>query len=296
MPGPANQILTVMGIGTQAVVRLPRMTKSATESERSAGPEKRTAIRKITYACLSDQGQTRSVNEDRCMGESAMGLYIVADGIGSSSGGGQAAQLVVEELPVALRRQLRGVRDLADPRADDRVRAALVELNGVVVAESELQSESMGMGSTVVCALVWERQALIAHKGDSRAYLFRNGDLVQLTKDHSRVQQLIDRGLLTPEQATRHPDSEQLTCCVGMRSEPSPDTWYLDLESKDLILLCTDGLSKMLKDAEIRGILDLRLPPKDLCRLLVDAANLAGGSDNVTVVVIAVNELPAAKR
>lgn len=272
------------------------MAKPATEHERSSAPEKRAAINKITYGSLSDLGTTRSVNEDRCWGDSAMGLYIVADGIGGSSAGGRAAQMVVEILPVAMRKQLRGIQDLADPRADERVRAALVELNRAVVAESELHSAFMGMGSTVVCALVWERQVLIAHMGDSRAYLFRNHNLVQLTKDHSTVQQLIDRGQLTPEQAAKHPNSEQLTCCVGMRVEPRPDTWYFDLEANDLILLCSDGLSKMLKDAEIRGILDLNLEPKELCRLLVDAANLAGGGDNVTVVVVAANQVPAAKK
>lgn len=272
------------------------MTKSTLESPLPSSLNPRATTTKITYASLSDPGRTHAENEDRCWGDSAMGLYIVADGIGGSSAAALAAQIVVETLPVVLRRQLRGIRELADPRTDDRVRSALVEVNRVVAAESQLRGTVQGMGTTVVCALVWERQALIAHLGDSRAYLFRDAALVQLTKDHSRVQQLIDHGELSPEQASQHPASEELTQCVGMFDEPAPDTWYLDLEANDLLLLCSDGLSKMLSEAEIRGILNLGLPPKELCRLLIDAANLAGGEDNVTTLIVSIKSVPVAKK
>ena len=143
------------------------------------------------------------------------------------------------------------------------------------------------MGATVVFGLVWDRQALIGHVGDSRAYLLRGDALEQLTKDHSTVQRLLDERKIEPEQVAAHPSAGELTRYIGLSREVTADVRLVDLEPDDLLLLCSDGLSSMLEPVEIEGILSLRLPPEQTCRLLVDTANLKGGDDNITAVVVA---------
>jgi protein phosphatase len=239
----------------------------------------------LTHAGLSDRGERRSANQDRWAVDPALGLYMVADGMGGTPRGGLAAQIVIEMLPYFLRKHLRGVHDLADPRALIRTRAALVELNRRVRLESQQHPSLTGMGSTVVCALVWEDQAVIAHLGDSRAYLFRDGELELLTRDHSRAQERVDRGE-PPSTVPATPPLGRLTRFIGMASEVSPDARLQTLRPDDCLLLCSNGLWEMLSPEEIRGILQLDLPPQEICRLLVDAANLAGGLDNIAILLL----------
>jgi protein phosphatase len=143
-----------------------------------------------------------------------------------------------------------------------------------------------GMGATVVLALVWEDMARILHVGDSRAYLLHGQELHRLTSDHTVVQRLIEQGKLTPEQAIGHPDASLLTRYVGLSEQVEVATSLVELSPKDRLLLCTDGLSAMLADDIIRGILTLRVTTQVLTRLLVETANLMGGVDNTTVVVV----------
>jgi protein phosphatase len=144
------------------------------------------------------------------------------------------------------------------------------------------------MGSTVVCALVRGNQVLIAHMGDSRAYRLRGGRLKQLTRDHSLVELLIRSGDITLEEAATHPSRGRLTRNIGMDGEPLPQTCLLKHRAGDQLLLCTDGLTGMISDEQIKTILSESSPLETRCQRLVDAANQAGGKDNVTVLLLSI--------
>lgn len=237
-------------------------------------------------AGLSDPGRRRAYNEDRWLADPALGLYVVADGLGGAEGGEMAAQWVVDALPPLLRKHLRGVHDLADPRAAERVCEVLTDLNNQLYGEGQKHPFLNGMGAAVVCALVWEHRALIAHLGDCRAYRFRHGELEQLTRDHSAVQDLVDAGRITMKQAAYHPSAGKLTRYVGYGHTAVPETCMREVSRGDRLLLCSDGLYSLVDDEEMAGILKLDLSTADACRLLIDTANLQGGDDNITAVIV----------
>jgi protein phosphatase len=242
----------------------------------------------ISSAGLSDVGRVRTENEDHWFADPQQGLYLVADGIGGAAAGGLASQIVAEVLPPLLRSKLRGAKDLAGPEIARQVSAALVELSERLREESQDALGLKGMGSTVVLTLVRDRQAVVAHMGDSRAYLLRTGRLEQLTKDHTLAQLLVDRGEIAPEEAVSHPARGRLTQFVGMGMEAIPDTESLELAPGDRLLLCSDGLTGMLSDQQILEILSQQTAPAEACRRLIDAANEAGGKDNITALIVAV--------
>ncbi len=244
----------------------------------------------LRFAGLSDAGRQRRNNEDRWLADGPLGLFLVTDGLGGEANGEYAAQLIVDSFPALLRRHLRGVSTLANGRANERIQTLVTVLNGQVWAEGQKHPRLRGMGATLVFALVWDRQALITHVGDSRAYLLHNDSLEQLTRDHSAAQRLVDQGKIKPEQAGNHPQAGLLTRYIGAAHEVTVDIRLVDLGPDDLLLLCSDGLSSMLEPAEMAGILSLRLTPEKMCRLLVDTANLKGGEDNITAVVVAMKK------
>jgi len=240
----------------------------------------------IEHAGLTDRGLVREENEDNWSAVLDQGLFIVSDGMGGHFGGAVASKIVVEALPELLRKRMAGIEDLAGSKAAKRVEGVLAELSVQVREQTRGEPGLEGMGATVVLAMVRGYQALIAHMGDSRAYLLRAGRLRQLTKDHSIVQLLVDAGEITSQEALTHPARGQVTRSVGMEGEALPEVDHLDLEPGDRLLLCTDGLTGMLGDREIEAILCGGGSPKDACRQLVDAANGAGGKDNVTALVL----------
>lgn len=247
-------------------------------------------MNRITHAGLTDQGRVRERNEDRWLADPEFGLFVVADGMGGECAGELAAEIVIKTLPLLLRQSLSNNTDWSDPRVVEQVGGVLADLSHRVRQESKDQPGLDGMGATVVLTLIRDQQAIVAHMGDSRAYLFQGGRLVQLTQDHSIVQLLLDCGEITLPETVHHPSRGQLTRFIGMSGEPLPAVLRLEVQPGDRLLLCSDGLNGMLADAEISSVLAGNIAPTTACKRLVEAANAAGGRDNVTVVIVAVAE------
>ncbi|HKM53869.1 MAG TPA: SpoIIE family protein phosphatase, partial [Isosphaeraceae bacterium] len=165
-----------------------------------------------------------------------------------------------------------------------------------VWSESRKHPALEGMGATLVLALLRDCQALIAHAGDSRAYLLRQGEFRQMTRDHTPVQRLLDEGKITLRESADHPQAGLLSRYLGMSQDIAVDVSFLDLEPSDRLLLCSDGVTTPLTAAEIHGILELGQPPEETCRFLIDAANLRGGEDNATAVLVALESSPRANK
>jgi protein phosphatase len=241
---------------------------------------------KLSYCGLSVRGRVRLQNEDNWFADAKQGLFLVSDGMGGEVAGALASRIVVEVLPRLLHERLGEIKNLSVPEAQPQTLAALAALSAELRNKTQGQPGLEGMGATVVLALIRDGQVLIAHLGDSRAYLFRNERLVQLTKDHSVVQLLLDAGEIKPEEAATHPARGRLTRYVGMADEPLPEACCFDLIPGDCLLLCTDGLTGMVSGLTLRSILRSHLSPNKTCKRLIAAANAAGGKDNVTAVVL----------
>jgi PPM family protein phosphatase len=239
----------------------------------------------VQYACLSDVGRQRSRNQDRWGADTEQGLFIVADGVASSNNGELAAAVVVELLPTYLRRRLES-GEPSDPGLPGRLGDALVNLVTDLRAYAETDPRIAGSSSTAVATVVAGSRAFFAHLGDSRAYLYRDGQLQQLTQDHTLLQELIDTGQVEPGDADGHPARNVITRHVAMDPPVVPDVCAVDLQPEDRILLCSDGLHGVVDDGVLAGILGAHPVPDDACAALIDAANSAGGPDNVTAVVI----------
>lgn len=245
---------------------------------------------KFRVAGLSDVGRCRNLNQDRYLVDPASGLYAVADGMGGHAAGEVASRMAIEALAESMRREDGSTWN--DPAEAGRcLELALLEGNRKICESTEEQPEWRGMGTTIVAAVTVGDRLVIGHVGDSRAYLLRNGDLTQLTSDHSLVNEQVKMGLITSEEAQRHPHRNIVTRALGNQPRVAIDLLEERVHSGDLILLCSDGLNSMLDDAEIREALAAnREVPQNACRVLVDRANASGGEDNITVVVLSPND------
>ena len=233
----------------------------------------------------SETGYVREQNEDR-MARARIGardLYLVIDGMGGEAAGALAAELTMQALSDSMAAQA-GARDL-----EAALRQAFAHANQVVHARSRMPggARTEGMGATAVALVIDGERALVGHVGDSRAYLWRDGRLKRLTRDHSRVQRMIDAGMITPEQALDHPDASVVERAVGhldtLEAELAP---WLRLRRGDELLLCTDGLCGFATDAEIAAVLALDESPQALVDRLVALSLAKGGQDNVTVQIV----------
>ena len=229
-------------------------------------------------------GRVRKVNQDDVWhGQTPIGFfYVVADGMGGHAGGEVASNLVVTLL---MKRAAK-----SDPNADPVaiMKDALYRANIEIFRNGALHPELYGMGSTAVAVLIRDGYAYIAHVGDSRIYMMRDGQLYRLTIDHTLVQMLVDSGLMTEEEAENHPRSHILNSAVGCHPDAMVDILPdpVDLTGGDVLLLCSDGLTGMVDDKHIREVLASDLNPDKMCSILVDMALHNGGTDNVTVQII----------
>ena len=235
----------------------------------------------LRCAGATDVGCRRERNEDDLVVEPAAGLLAVADGMG-----GHAAGEVASHLAVTTLRELLVDATAPDIDARERLRAALETANRRILHEIVSDPTRSGMGTTVVAALVTRGELALAHVGDSRAYLLKDGRLERLTSDHSWVQEQVDLGVLTPEQARGHPYRNVVTRALGSRPDLDVALRGLAMQPGDVLLLCSDGLSSMVEDARIATILsESRDDVSVACSRLIEAARAAGGEDNITVVV-----------
>ena len=234
----------------------------------------------------TDKGHVRNSNQDAyAVGEFSDEVVwaVVCDGMGGANGGNIASALAVkvisDRINVSYREQMRDSSIIN--MLDSALNAANVEVFDLAQSKTELN----GMGTTVVCAIVKNGQVFIAHVGDSRAYILKNGNITQLTTDHSMVQDLRDRGKITSEQALHHPNKNIITRAVGVDKNIDIDFDETELDDESTLLLCTDGLSNYVSNDEI---LELTSDGKHyaFADRLVNKANENGGGDNITAVVI----------
>ncbi|HET6813713.1 MAG TPA: Stp1/IreP family PP2C-type Ser/Thr phosphatase [Actinomycetota bacterium] len=231
----------------------------------------------------TDVGRARSGNEDSYF--CGRTVFAVADGLGGHQGGEVASAAAVEPLAA-----LDG-REFADPaEAAEALTAAIREANAAILDQAAGDPGLWGMGTTVTAAaLAGERHLQLAHVGDSRAYLLRDGSLEQLSTDHTVVAELVRRGRLTPAQAAIHPERSILTRAVGLDPRIPVDTPDpLELQDGDQVLLCSDGLTEPVDDDQIAQLLSVEPDGNAACQALIDAANAAGGPDNITAVLLRV--------
>jgi protein phosphatase len=228
---------------------------------------------------------------------------IIADGMGGHDSGEVASELAVtltsKQLKLALRSGKVPVTKHVPARKDLDPRTLLLgdcvkfSNQAVFEAGSKNPDDSHRMGTTLVAAIYLDNRIGIAHVGDSRLYIVRNGDITQCTNDHSFIQEQIDKGLIKPEEAEKSDMRNMLTRSVGVREDVEVDLKEIDVEKGDYILLCSDGLTKMLDDEQIVATFKEMQDPTKITDELVKRANAAGGHDNVTVIVGRVDSSPS---
>ncbi len=251
-------------------------------------------------ACgLSDVGLTRAHNEDYFEIDPQHRLYVVADGMGGHSHGEVAAQLAVNSIRDFIAKT--ADRDTTWPfgmdarlqRHSNLLKMAVRMAHDHVLRAISKDGSLYGMGTTVVGLLLASGTAAVAHVGDSRAYRMRDGRLDQLTQDHTWVNEQVVAGFLSKEQARSHPLKNVVTRALGGESDVLVDVREIEVQAGDLYLLCSDGLTGMLSDADIRDRLGSGRSLHEICRGLINDANARGGIDNVTVVLLAVEDVAA---
>ena len=243
----------------------------------------------VTFAGLTHRGRVRSENQDaiflpRDPDPDLPLLFGLADGMGGAQGGKEASRLAMATLPKAFWGAKR-VYPLGDSLWE-----AVQWVNTAVHQKAEHDPALEGMGTTLVALTLAAGRGALANVGDSRIYLWREGELKQISQDHSLVGEQVRRGALSPEQAREHSMRNVLTRALGVGDEVEVDIHPVTLLHEDMFLLCSDGLHGPLNDSEIKSILKQGGHPSAMARQLVDAANEAGGPDNISVVLVRIDD------
>jgi protein phosphatase len=259
-----------------------------------------TAVLRYSAAALTDRGRKRTSNEDAFGYSPEHGAYVVCDGMGGAAAGEIASSLAVDEF-------LRLVSERRDPPAQSSsdwttaasqpgilatVSAEALIAEAVDAANEAIHSRAKrnlrlsGMGTTLVGLLIEEHRVLVLNVGDSRCYCLRAGRLRQITEDHSLVEQQVRLGRMTPAEAARSPFKNVITRAVGTQPDLRADIFSVEPEPGDLFLLCSDGLTRELPDARIEALLTATAPLDEICKRLIQAANKAGGHDNITCLLV----------
>ncbi len=231
----------------------------------------------------------RSGNEDNFFAEAdaARGVFVVADGMGGHAAGEVASEMAVQ----IVARNLLPLQSVTADGAAETVAQALKDANRAIYERMLAEVDKQGMGTTLSVLVISDAGYLIGQIGDSRIYLLRDGALVQITKDHSYVQEQVDAGLLTPEQARYHPYSNVITRCVGASDEVEADIYKNPIRVGDVFLVASDGLTGMVDDRRLQQLLLARSGPGRIVDALIAEANNRGGLDNITAIVVQVDAL-----
>lgn len=235
----------------------------------------------------TDVGSKRAVNQDYMYcSENSVGsfhnLFIVADGMGGHKAGDYASKLCVEKMVQSIE------------QSEQKTQVSLFEeavdaANRAVYSESQEHEEYEGMGTTLVACTMQEDTLYVANIGDSRLYLLRDDDIMQITEDHSLVEEMVKQGNITESEARVHPQKNIITRAVGIDQSVQADFFELEIYPDDIIMLCSDGLSNMIEDEDMEYIVKHSESLQDAGETLVARANENGGSDNITVVLVRVN-------
>ncbi len=249
----------------------------------------------IVSSGASDVGRARSNNEDCYRIVEPMNLFVLSDGMGGEAHGEIASALAVESV---VKHCVEAANNLAAPLYGDphagwsdntkRLASAIHVANKKIAESAEEHPEQEGMGATLTAAWIDGDALSIAHVGDSRAYLLRAGGLQQLTSDHSLVAEQVRRGILTPSEAERSEMQSVLLRALGVQKDVEVDAEEHTIFPRDVVLLCSDGLTRMVTEPEIAGTLQAETDPAKAAARLVEIANDNGGADNITVIVIRV--------
>lgn len=243
---------------------------------------------------VTDVGKRRDHNEDIFLIDEHLGLYMVCDGMGGHAAGEVASRIAAETVKRFLE-ATNSDEDLTWPFELDeslsmegnRLRTAIRLANRHVLHAIQEKHEYRGMGTTIATVTVFNQMAHLGHVGDSRIYLIRAGELKQVTEDHSWIGEQMRQGILSKDEASRHPLRNVITRALGSREDVEVDVQEQVLQPDDRLLLCSDGLTTMLNDEEIsRTVAEAGGDIDKACRRLVDKANDRGGEDNVTVVMV----------
>ncbi len=236
----------------------------------------------------SDIGRVRSLNEDSfCIygfeQKSLPGFCVLSDGMGGHNAGEVASQKTVQFVAETL------MEVIAEPTATmlpGKIGSAVRSANEKIYQMADANQNQKGMGATLVAAVIQQEEAYIANVGDSRAYAFRNHELLQITKDHSVVEEMVANGCITRDEARIHPQRNIITRAIGTDPVTEPDIFEFDYLPGDCLLLCSDGLSGMVEDEEILAVMEQNMDAKHTVQTLIAAANDRGGRDNITVICI----------
>jgi len=244
----------------------------------------------LDVAGLTDVGRVRASNEDSFGYDERLGIFVVCDGMGGHAAGEVASRIAVDTVLGYFREREPAVREdayLEDAPLGARLLAeAVKKANDAILEYAEAHKNTSGMGTTLVAARFVEDTVSIANVGDSRIYLLREGQLLQLTEDHSLVMEQVRRGMLTLEEAKRSSAQNIITRALGTDETTLPDLGEFPAQAGDVLLLATDGVLRHVEDDEIRDILVQVTSLKAACAALIDAANEGGGDDNSTCVLV----------
>lgn len=236
---------------------------------------------------MSDIGKCRKNNEDAYYisagDDPAENLYLVADGMGGLNAGEVASSSAIEAFLAHFWKEMKHAES---EDVLDLLTGAMAVANLEVYKKSNSAREYAEMGTTLVAAAIREDKVYVAHVGDSRAYLFRKREMLPLTTDHSYVMELVKLGNITKEEAATHPKRNVITRAVGIKESVEVDTNIHPLKKGDMVLLCSDGLSGMLKDEEMAKILNKRTTLEKKAAILVEEANKKGGHDNISLILV----------
>ncbi|MEO8479890.1 MAG: Stp1/IreP family PP2C-type Ser/Thr phosphatase [Gemmatimonadota bacterium] len=244
---------------------------------------------RFSCAARTDVGVVRSGNEDTYLMANERGLFVVADGMGGHAAGEVASEMAAR----LIAERYAPVKGMSDDELMGQMVGAIRSANAAIFERTVTEHDKRGMGTTATALALLPRRYLIGHVGDSRAYILRGGVLSQLTKDHSYVQEQVDAGRLSPEDARVHPYANVITRCVGSNGDVVPDLYIGTLDAEDLLLLASDGLTGMIEDEDLHEILSEDNDLEAKVDRLIAEANRRGGLDNITVILVQVEEISA---